>query len=156
MENGTMIISSRYRIRTRHILGGFTLAEAMLATVVLGIAAAGVLLPFTAGAKVRAEGIHRTLGAKLASDLMEQIVNTPFETIVNNYDGYSEAQGQIKDAAGTVFTGSNYANFSRDVSCQYVYMPQESGAESPKFIRVTVRLYYSGKEIASINRLVGK
>jgi len=148
-----MTISSRYCARMRR---GFTLAEAMLATVILGIAAAGVLLPFTAGASVRAEGTRRTLGAKLASDLMEQIVNTPFEDIVNNYDGYSEAQGQVKDAGGTVFTSSNYAKFSRDVSCQYVYMPQESGAVAPKFIRVTIRVYYSGKEIVGINRLVGR
>ena len=175
MENDTVTISSRYcglspRLPTRVGAAGgirrgftpplrragFTLAEAMMATVVLGIAAAGVLLPFTAGAKVRAEGKHITLGEKLASDLMEQIVNTPFEDIVNNYDGYSEAQGQVKDATGTVFTGSNYANFSRNVNCQNVYMPQESGAVSSKFIRVTVRVYYSGKEIASINRLVGE
>lgn len=148
-----MTISSRYCGGIRR---GFTLAEAMMATVVLGIAAAGVLLPFSTGAKVRAEGMRRTLGVKLASDLMEQIVNTPFEDIVNNYDGYSEAQGQIKDATGTVFTGLNYANFGRDVSCQYVYMPQESGAVAPKFIRATVRVYYSGREIASINRLVGE
>ena len=47
---------------------GFSLAEAMMATVVLSIAAAGVLLPFTSGARVRAEGMRRTLGAKLASD----------------------------------------------------------------------------------------
>jgi len=127
-----------------------------MATVVLGIAAAGVLLPFTTGAKVRAEGVRRTLGAKLASDLIEQIVNTQFEDIVSNYDGYSETQGQVKDAGGTVFTSSNYAKFSRGVSCEYVYMPQESGAVAPKFVRVTVRVCYGGKEIASINRLVGK
>jgi len=197
VESDTMTISSRYcglpphlatrvgaagGIRqgfTRHMLGGFTLAEAMMATVVLGIAAAGVLLPFTTGAKVRAEGMRRTLGAKLASDLMEQIISKPFhdpdgspydynlgpdagETMfadfdnLDDFDGYSEAQGQVKDATGTVFTGSNYTNFSRDVSCQYVYMPQESGAVVPKFIRVTVRVYYSGKEIANINRLVGE
>ncbi len=148
-----MTISSRYYGKIRR---GFTLAEAMMATVVLGIAAAGVLLPFTSGAKVQAEGVRRTLGAKLASDLIEQIVNTPFEDIVSNYDGYSETQGQVKDAGGAVFTSSNYAKFSRDVSCEYVYMPQETGAVAPKFIRVTVRVYHSGKEIANINLLVGK
>jgi len=58
---------------------GFTLAEAMMAVVVLGIAAASLLLPFVSGAAVRAEGINRTLAARLASDLMEEIVNTPFD-----------------------------------------------------------------------------
>lgn len=135
---------------------GFSLAEAMVATVVLGIAAAGVLLPFTSGAAVRAEGMHRTLAAKLANDLMEEIVRTPFEEIVSSYDGYAELQGQVKDASGTIFTDSNYANFSRDTSCAYAYVPQESGVKEPKFIRATVRVYYNGRETAIINRLISE
>ena len=127
-----------------------------MAVVVLGIAAAGVLLPFTSGAAVRAEGMRRTLGARLASDLMEKIINTPFDQIVSSYDGYAEPQGQVEDAGGTVFTDSNYANFSRDVSCAYVYVPQESGTGEAKFIRATVRVYYSGREIAIINRLISE
>lgn len=127
----------------------------MMATVVLGIAAAGVLLPFADGAKIRAEGTRRTLGAKLAGDLIEQIVNTPFEQIVK-YDGYSEPQGQVKDSAGTIFTDPAYANFSRDASCDYVYVPQQSGAGQANFIRVTVRVHYSGRPIAIINRLTSK
>jgi len=135
---------------------GFSLAEAMIATVVLGIAAAGVLLPFTSGARVQVEGIRRTLGAKLAADLMEEIINTSFDQIITSYDGYTEPQGQVKDASGTVFTGSNYANFSRDVSCEYVYMPQENGATEPEFIRATVRVYHSGKQLADVNRLIAR
>jgi prepilin-type N-terminal cleavage/methylation domain-containing protein len=135
---------------------GFSLAEAMMATVVLAIAAAGVLLPFTSGARLRAQGMRRTLAGKLASDLMEQIVNTPFDQIVAAYDGYSEPQGQVKDAAGTTFTDSNYANLSRQASCEYVYMPQESGATEPKFIRAAVRVYYRGSLLADISRLISQ
>jgi len=127
-----------------------------MAVVVLGIAAAGVLLPFTSGSAVRAEGMRRTLGARLASDLIEKIINTPFDQIVSSYDGYAEPQGQVKDTGGTVFTDSNYANFSRDVSCAYVYVPQESGDSEAKFICATVRVYYSGREIAIINRLISE
>jgi hypothetical protein len=128
----------------------------MMAVVVLAIAAAGVLLPFSSGARVRAEGVRRTLSARLASDLMEEIVSTPFEQIVTSYDGYSEPQGQVKDAVGAVFADLHYANFSRDVGCEYVYVPQESGTEAPKFIRLTVQVYYSGRNIATINRLVSE
>ena len=144
------------RVRYSTNMRGFTLAEAMMAVVVLGIAAAGVLLPFMSGAAVRAEGINRTLAARLAGDLMEQIVNTPFDQIVDSYDGYAEPQGQVKDAAGAVFVDSNYARFSRTVSCQYVYVPQESGSESPKYIRITVQMYYDGKQIATVHRLVSE
>jgi prepilin-type N-terminal cleavage/methylation domain-containing protein len=155
---------------------GFTLAEALMATVVLAIAAAGVLLPFARGAAVRAEGIHRTLCAKLASDLMEEIITEPFldpdgsaydynlgpdsgETTFDNIDdfhGYSEPQGQVRDASGVVFTDRSYARYSRDVSCAYAYVPQESGAGAPKFILITVRVYYGGSKIATMNRLVSE
>jgi hypothetical protein len=121
----------------------------------LGIAAAGVLLPFTSGAAVRAEGMRRTLGAKLAGELMEQIISTPFNDIVTKYN-YTESQVQVKSAGGVVFTDTQYAKFSRSVSCEYVYVPQQGGATEPIFIRVTVRVYYSGKQIATINRLVSK
>jgi prepilin-type N-terminal cleavage/methylation domain-containing protein len=144
--------------RTHYFTGrrGFTLAEAMMAVVVLGIAVAGVLIPFTSGAKVRAEGNRRTLCARLAGDLMEKIVNTPFDQIVATYDGYSESEGQVKDAASTVFTDSNYFIISRDASCEYVNVPQESGAGAPRFILVTVHVYCEGRETATVNRLVSK
>ena len=121
--------SGLYEMRDTRYDKAFTLAEAMMATVVLGIAAAGVLLPFTSGAAVRVEGMRRTLGAKLAADLMEEIISAPFDQIVAGYDGYAEPQGQVKDASGT---------------------------GELKFIRVTVRVYYSGKQIAIINRLVSE
>jgi len=146
----------RGQLRTRPIRRGFTLAEALMAVVVLSIAAAGVLLPFSSGARVRAEGVHRTLGGKLASDLMEQIVNTSFDQIVASYNGYSEPQGQVKDADGVMFTDASYANYSRDASCGYVYVPQESGADDPIFIRATVRVYYSGRTVATVNRLISQ
>jgi prepilin-type N-terminal cleavage/methylation domain-containing protein len=167
--------------KMNHNIGcrGFTLAEAMMAVVVLSIAAAGVLLPFSSGAVVRAEGMRRTLSAKLASDLIEQIVVKPFrdpdgstydynlgpdegETTFGEFDnlddfhGYSEPQGQVKDAGGTVFTDSNYSNFSRSVSCEYVYVPQESRTTSPKYILITVRVQYNGKQMASISRLISE
>ncbi len=135
---------------------GFSLAEAIIAIVVLGIAAAGVLLPFTSGASIRVEGEHRTLGAKLASDLMEKIIKTPFDQIITSYGAYAELQGQLKDSNGVLFTDSNYAMFSRDTTCEYVYVPQESAAAEAVFIRATVRVYYNGVEIAAVNRLISK
>lgn len=149
-----MTISIRHYCRRKQ--KGFTLAEAMIAMVVLGMATASVLLPFSSGAAVQAEGMRRTLGANLASDLIEEIINTPFEEIINNYDGYSEPQGQVKNAGGEIFSDSNYANFSRNVTCRYVYVPQESGTLTPKFILVTVQVSYSDKPLATINRLVSE
>ena len=154
MAKDTMIISIKHYTRRKQ--KGFTLAEAMIAMVVLGMAAASVLLPFSSGAAVQVEGMRRTLGANLASDLIEEIINTPFEDIISEYDGYSEAQGQIKDAEDKIFSDSNYANFSRNVTCKYVYVPQESGTLTPKYILVTVQVNYSDKPISTINRLISE
>ena len=137
---------------------GFTLAEATLAMVILGVAAAGVLLPFVGGASVQAEGLRRTLGANLAGDLVERIVSTPtpFDQIVGTWHNYAEDQGQIKDASGTTITDPMYAMFSRDVICTYVYVPQQGGGAEPSFIHASVRVYYRGVLIGTVNRLISR
>jgi len=131
-----------------------------MATVVLAIAAAGVLLPFTAGAKVRAEGVRSTLAAKLASDLVEEIISTEFDLITAKYGTYTEPQGHIISNFDTKaeFTDPIYANFSREASCVNVDVPVSptTFSKDVKFIRATVRVYYSGQQIATMNRLVAK
>jgi hypothetical protein len=148
---------------------GFSLAEAMLATVILAIAAAGVLIPFSSAASVQAEGNRRTLGVKLASDLMEEIISTPYdrasdtlydnrpEKIVANYN-WCEEKGQVKKAGSSsdVFSGGIYPALSRDVTCVYYPPGAESDTARAKFVLATVRVFYNGKEIASLSRLIGK
>jgi prepilin-type N-terminal cleavage/methylation domain-containing protein len=132
----------------------FTLTEAMIAVAILAIAAAGVILPFSGAAAIQAEGSRLTLAAKLASDLMERIINTPFEDIVSSFNGYSESQGQVKDSSGSVFPGSLYSKFRRNSSCSYVYFPDEDMRASPKFILATVKVYYKSDEVVEIVRLI--
>ena len=141
---------------------GFTLAEALLAVVLLSMAAAGVLLPFAGGAVVRAEGSQRTLASKVASDLMEEIISENFDVIVSRYN-LSEAEGQMKararidQRAGKPLINLEdaiYSDFSRSVSSAYVYVPQESGAEQSKFILVTIRVYHKGIEKVVLRRLI--
>jgi hypothetical protein len=129
-----------------------------MALVILGMAAAGVLLPFSNGASVQAEGLRMTLAAKLADDLTERIVATPPGRIVATWDGYTEAQGQVKDGGGAVFTDPMYANFSRRATCRDdVYVPQQSGPPRPSdYILVSVQTGYQGREMASISRLISK
>jgi hypothetical protein len=129
-----------------------------MALVSLGLAAAGVLLPFSKGASVQAEGLRMTLAAKLADDLMERIVATAPNQIVATWDGYAEAQGQVKDGSGVAFTGPMYAHFSRRATCHDdVYVPQQSGPPWPSgYVLVSVQTSYQGREMASISRLISK
>ncbi|MCK4753453.1 MAG: prepilin-type N-terminal cleavage/methylation domain-containing protein [Planctomycetes bacterium] len=138
---------------------GFSLAEAMMATVLLSVVAAGVLVPYTTGAAVQVEGTRRTLAAKLGSDLVEKIVKTDFEEIVDEYGSYTELIGQVKGVSGEVLSeqDSEYANFSRDASCEYAWVPQENDAVlDVKFILAEVRVYYKGEELIILRRLISR
>ena len=120
---------------------GFTLAEAMMAMVVLMIAAAGLIVPFSTAAAVQSESITQTLGAKLAGDFLETIITTDFSQIVAAYSGYS-------DSVGT--------KFSRSVTCEYIYVPSQAGIVSSNFIKITVRVYADGREVAKLTTLKSK
>jgi len=137
---------------------GFTLPEAVIALVILGMAAAGVLLPFSSGTAAQAEGIHRTVAARLADNLMNRIAVTPFSQIVATWNGYAEAQGQVKDAAGTVFSDPLYAGFKRDVTCvaNMAVYPQAGLSADSGFILVFVRVYDQGRLMATVARLIGR
>jgi len=119
---------------------------------ILAAAAAGVILPFASAATVQADGIRRTIAAKLAADLMEDIRATTFTNIVATWNGYSEAQGQVKDVNGTVFADDIYAKFSRTAAAQ-----QLSGGPFTAIatIRVTVNVYYDGILMAHVYTLMG-
>jgi hypothetical protein len=127
-----------------------------MAMVILGMAAAGVLLPFSGGATVQAEGIHRTLAAGLANDLMERIIATPYDDIVASWNAYAEAQGQVTDSAGSLYTSAIYARFARDVACEPVCVwPQPATAVS-HFLRVSVRVYDQGRLLVTLSRLISE
>ena len=49
-----------------------------------------------------------------------------------------------------------YANFSRQVTCADVRVPQESVGLPSNFIRVCVHVGYQGREIATLYRLISK
>ena len=134
-----------YRIREC----GFTLAEALLAMVILVVASAAITLPFTSGAALGRELARRTLAVGLAADMQEQILCSDYDSIADTYDGYSEPAGALKDATGAVFTDSMYQNFSRQVTCQNATV---AGIE---LLWVCVTVYYDSMELITLGSLIG-
>ncbi|MDD5011272.1 MAG: prepilin-type N-terminal cleavage/methylation domain-containing protein [Phycisphaerae bacterium] len=137
-------------------LKAFTLIEALIALVILSIAAAGLLLPFASSAAVQQQGFSQTLAAKLASDLVEEIINTDFSQIMPAYEEYEEDKGEVKNADGVIFSDPMYADLSREATCEYIYVPQQIDAGTPNFIRITVRVYQNGIKLAEVVRLKSK
>ncbi len=137
---------------------GFTLAEAMIALVILMIAATALILPFASSAAVEQQGIKKTIGVKLAADLIEQILADPndFYQIATDYDNYNEPNGQIKDVIGIIFSGSLYSDLSRNADCNYIYMIPQSYFGQQNFLKITVRVYQNGFKLAEITRLKSK
>ncbi len=127
---------------------GFTLLEMLMAMVILGAAAAGVFLPFVSAAQVQREAVCQVLAAQLASNLMEEIVSMSFDEIRTRWDGYTEAEGQVKNASGTVFSDPIYGGFARSVSVGTVQI------NDTECLMASVRVDYKGRQMVRLQSLI--
>ncbi len=153
---------------------GFTLIEALIAASVLAMAIAAITMPFTVGAQNELADSRRTLAVSLAQEMMEEILDKPFndpdgasspgpepgETNrskfdnIDDYDKYMEPPGQIADASGVINDEPASVGLSRHVSATYVYVSGQDASEDPSFVRVTVQIYYKNQVVITLTRLV--
>ena len=131
--------------------------------VILAVAVTGLLLPFSSAASVHVEGSRRTIAAKLAADLVEEITVSidratvdAYPATLNFWDGFYEAEGDVTKIWGAgSYSGEVYKYFSRRVTCQ------EASIGSGRNITVlgawvTVTVSYDGGEMAVLKTLVSK
>jgi len=155
---------------------GFTLFEALLAAVILAMAIAAIIVPFTAGAQNEQADARRTLATSLAQEMMEEVLSRPFEDPqgssepgpepeevsrdqfdnIDDYDGYFEAVGEVVNMDGQVVDDPAAVGLSRQVSATYVYVSGQDTSEPPTFIRVKVEVHYRGQAVVTLTRLVFK
>ena len=149
--------------------GGFTLIEALLASVILTLVVGAILMPFTAGAQNAVQNAREVLAANLAQELMEEILSKSFndpdgtnagETNrmkwddMRDYNNFSESQGNIKNLNGEIFTDPLASNMSRTAKVENVYVAGQDTSNPPTFLRITVEVRYKGQVIKRISRLV--
>jgi len=127
---------------------GFTLAEAMIAMVILATAAAAVSLPFSAGAAAHSEGAKQTVAAQLAAELLERLKNESFDMLWI-YDGYVESKGSLFDANWQIYTDPAYSRFWRRTTCTDALV----GGRSLKW--VTAYVHYDDNEVLRMSALMG-
>jgi Tfp pilus assembly protein PilV len=162
--------------RSHRVRAGFTLAEALLATVILLIAITAITLPFAAGARAEQADARMCLAVSLAQEMMEEILAKPFldpqgatevgpdagETRrarfdnVDDYHGYYEGSRQIADATGALLTTPIATGLTRQVTCQYVYVSGQDTTKPATFVRVIVTVAYNGSPLVTLTRLVYK
>jgi len=155
---------------------GFTLIEALLASVVLAATVTAITVPFTLAGKNQQIDIRRTLAVALAEELMEEILSREFcesdETAathlgpdagetdrclfdnVDDYHACTEPPGSIANVEGQLIDVPGARDLSRHVTTQYVYLSGQDTSATPSFIRVTVEVRYRGEPVVKLTRLV--
>ncbi|MGI6273492.1 MAG: type IV pilus modification PilV family protein [Anaerohalosphaeraceae bacterium] len=137
------------RISNVHRRNGFTVAEAMIAMVVLATAAAAIVLPFSAGAAAHAEGAKQTMAAQLAAELLERLKSEPYDELEPIYDEYVEAQGAMFDPGWQPYTDEAYRRFWRRCTCTKANV----GGQARWW--VTAYVYYDNNEVVRMSTLIG-
>ncbi len=176
MENPQAPLEGTVRHTARQFRLGFTLLESLLASAILALAVAAVMMPFTAGARNEHVDRRRTVAAGLAQEMMEEVLSRPFEDPhgasspgpepgeaaragfdnIDDYHGHNEAAGNVTDFAGAPATDAGATDLSRHVTAQYVYVSGQDVADPPTFVLATVEVRHVGRTVATLKRLVYK
>ena len=157
--------------RTRPIFtaaAGFTLVEALVATLIVGVMLTAVLTALGGSKVSRAITANRAVGQQLAEDLLAEILQQAYQdptnpnalglapaqsatnrstwTDVGDYNGFSESPPQTR--SGTVLTA--FTGWSRSVLVQWIdpgtLLPTAAANTGVKQITVTVT--YGAKPVA--------
>jgi len=114
---------------------GFTLAETLIASVVLAFAVIAVSQMIVAGQMATYEALHHRRGQSLAEAMIEEILSLPYADLegeltlgpdsgetarhlydnMDDYHGFAEAAGDAADFAGTAYPDT-FDTFRRAVS----------------------------------------
>ena len=154
---------------------GFTLMEALLASSILLIGVMSVTVPFASAARNERADSRQTLAVALAQEMMDEVLSKRFydpdpnsnyhlgpepnETSrglydnYDDYDGYAEAAGNIRNFQGAPCTDDLAADLSRSVSVCYVRVPGQSASEPCTFVLIQVTIWEGAKQIVTLSRL---
>jgi len=124
--------------------GGFTLIEAMIATLLLAIAMIALMVSNQAFTQVNSAGIDLSTAEFLIEEVRERTASLDFNELPAFAGTYSPPQ----DVQGNALTA--FADFSQQVTVQNVSASDFTVPEADSdFARVTVTVLRNGSEISS-------
>ncbi len=156
-----------------HSSHGFTLAESLMATVVLAIATAGVATAVSAGQQHAIAALERQRGMMLAESLMEEILSKPYTDPqggtslgqagvkiprskfddLKDYEGFTEASRDLRDAGGELLD-SSFQGMTRSVSVTAAKISLKGFSDSMPAMQVVVTVRSRRGELWTLTRLV--
>lgn len=119
----SMPVSAHPSSPPRRVDLGLTLAECLLAIVVLWVAVLGLSFATTAGHQHLNHGDRMLRAVRLAEHLMEEIQSRPYSGSgigrpsyhIDDYNGFNEAAGELRDFAGDLYDDADQI-FNRSVA----------------------------------------
>jgi Tfp pilus assembly protein PilV len=97
--------------------------ECVIASVILALAVVGIMMATLAGVRHLDQAETQMLAVRVAEDLIEEIVASPYESggaqrpdwSISDYHGFQEDPGSIRDFSGALY-GDEAQGFARTVS----------------------------------------
>lgn len=130
----------------RSAQGGFTLIEAMIATMLLAIAIIGLMVASQAYTQVNSAGLDMSTAEFLIEEVRERTASLDFNELPAFADTYSPPQ----DVQGNALAA--FADFSQQVTVQNVSASDFTVPEAESdFVCVTVTILRNGSTINSAN-----
>jgi MSHA pilin protein MshD len=155
----------------------FTLAEALLASTILAIVGATTTLPFVAGVQRTNEAARLEQAVALGEAMMEEVLARPFFEVgertaspgpgagettrdkYNNLDdfhGFTESGTGLRDYRNVSITDASCSGLWRDVTVQYVTLPNQAASDTNSFVSIRVRVFDGNAPIVTLNRVASR
>jgi Tfp pilus assembly major pilin PilA len=153
---------------------GYTLAESLIASVVLAAAVVGIAGTLAASYKQSAVRGNVTTGLVLAQQLMEEIASKPMELAagqtnkpgwasgqtdrrqydtIDDYNGYADTSGSIQTKSGTNVDLGDGDSYTRSVSVQTSARPTGMTGPVADFLLVTVTVQMPRSQSINVSQL---
>lgn len=163
--------------RARGARGGFTLAEALIASTILAIVAASASLPFVAGVHQAKEAARLEQAVALGQAMMEEILTRPMldptgrvatpgpesgETSrdkfdnIDDFNGYTEQSTGLRDYKNVAITDSSLSGLWRNASVQYVTFPNQQSTDTNSYVKVIVYVWDGNAKLMTLTRIYGR
>jgi type II secretory pathway pseudopilin PulG len=143
--------------------GGFLLIEAMIASVILAVAAMGIVSLLLSAQQQQTALRENSTAVLLAKQLMEEITAKPFGsatpvvarpliTAANQYNGYQDSTSGMTTLGGQSITPGDGEVYTRTVTITNAPTPTGSAAPAGDLQLVTVSVTTPAGETVSLNQ----